>query len=120
MTEHQIQVAFVQWFRAKYPKYILQAIANGGHRHLLTAVKLKKEGVLAGSPDLEIKLPQGKTIHIEMKTEKGRLSKIQEELITNLHFLGHKVLVCYGLNDAIKKTEKAIKEINFKNRMESL
>ncbi|APA83255.1 VRR-NUC domain-containing protein [Francisella tularensis] len=111
MSEHDIQVAYVQWFRARYPKYILQAIPNGGHRHFLTGVKLKKEGVLAGSPDLEIKLPEGKVIHVEMKTEKGRLSKTQEELIKGLHFLGHKILVCYGLDDAIKQTEEAIKEV---------
>lgn len=99
----------MNWFRLNYKKYIIFAVPNGEKRNLLTAIRLKKEGVLAGIPDLCILLSDGKFFFIEMKSVKGRLSKNQKDIIGFIEGLDHKVLIGYGIDDAIKKT---VNEIN--------
>jgi len=59
--EHYIQSTFVQWFRLNHKRHIVYAVPNGDKRSMLTAVRLKKEGVLAGVPDLHILLDNGKS-----------------------------------------------------------
>ena len=44
-TEHEIQVNCVNYFRLRYPKGLIYAIPNGGHRNVIVASKLKAEGV---------------------------------------------------------------------------
>lgn len=53
-SEHDLQVACVEWFRAAYPKQarLLFAIPNGGSRSKASGAKLKAEGMLRGVPDL--------------------------------------------------------------------
>ena len=55
--EHKEQVAVIQWWHLAHkayglPEFALFAIPNGGARHMLTAVRLKEEGVRPGIPDL--------------------------------------------------------------------
>lgn len=50
--ESELQSACVTWFRYRYPREVLFAIPNGGHRNKITAKILKGEGVLAGVADL--------------------------------------------------------------------
>jgi len=102
-SEHEEQSAFVAWFRYKYPGILIFAIPNGGYRTKVEAVKLKREGVVAGIPDLCVpKLD----LWIEVKTRNGRLSKKQKEVIKYLESIGDKVIVAYGCEDAIKKIEE--------------
>lgn len=76
-TEHQEQVAFVEWFRLQFPGVMIFAIPNGGARNIVTAKKLKAEGVLPGVADLYILKWR---LWIEMKRRKGGvLSKEQKE-----------------------------------------
>lgn len=79
--EHNLQVACVAWFRLQYPQYakLLFAVPNGGYRNRIEAKRLKKEGVLAGVPDL-IFLYRGLVYPIEMKTKNGKLGSNQKEL----------------------------------------
>jgi len=83
MTEHDLQVMCVTWFRVAYPKYskILFAIPNGGFRGKATAGKLKAEGVVSGVADLILLYPanQYHGLCIEMKNEKGMQSARQKE-----------------------------------------
>lgn len=74
-TEHEIQREFVKWMRQTHPDYWIFAVPNGGKRNLITAGKLKAEGVSAGVPDIFI--PRLK-MFIEMKTDRGRLSPEQK------------------------------------------
>jgi hypothetical protein len=80
--EHQIQCAIVDWFSLQYPALDLNfyANANGGHRHILTAVKLKREGVKSGVADLFLAVPNKyhHGLYIEVKTLKGVLSDKQK------------------------------------------
>lgn len=104
--EHIEQVQFVKWFNGveKFRDLILFAIPNGGKRGIKTASKLKLEGVLSGTPDIQILLPNGKSVFIEMKKEKGgKLSPAQIDFINKSQSLGHTVIVANGCNEASKK-----------------
>ena len=112
--EHLEQVEFVKWFNGveKFRDLILFAIPNGGKRGIKTASKLKLEGVLSGTPDIQILLPNGKSVFIEMKKEKGgKLSPNQLSFIDKSQSLGHTVLVANGCNDASKKLIDYLKSL---------
>jgi hypothetical protein len=99
-TESQEQQGFITWFRLKYPSILIFHIPNGGYRNIVTGQRLKKEGVVAGIPDLYI--PRAK-IWIEMKTSTGKLSPEQVEMHRYLRAIGDTVIVGYGAEDASKK-----------------
>ena len=102
ITEHQEQVMLINWFRLQYPKYIIFAIPNGGARHIVTAVKLKAEGVLAGVPDLFLMVPKGEWhgMFIEMKAKAGKVSDNQKEFMAAANAMNYKTIVCFGFYDA--------------------
>lgn len=106
-SEHAEQVGFVQWFRAKWPRVVIFAIPNGGKRNITTAKMLVKEGVVAGVPDLFI---PAWGIWVEMKRQKGgRLSPDQNEMISYLESIGHRVVVGFGALDASDKLLQLLK-----------
>jgi len=99
--EHDEQVAFVQWFKYKFPLIKILSIPNGTRASIGAAVKAKKEGVSSGVPDLYI--PAWK-LWIEMKRQKGgRVSHDQKEWIEYLDSIGDKVIIANGCNDAVSK-----------------
>ena len=92
----------INWFRLAFPKYIIFAIPNGGARHIVTAVKLKAEGVLAGVPDLFLMVPKGEWhgMFIEMKAKTGNVSDKQKDFMAAANAMNYKTIVCYGFDDA--------------------
>jgi len=83
--EHQIQAGIVEAVSYLPECEWLHAIPNGGKRNIVTAVKLKKEGVKPGIADLFLPIPmehKGKIYHglyVEVKVaNRGRLSKDQK------------------------------------------
>ena len=103
-SEHEEQVALVQWFRDNFkePDYIIFAVPNGGKRCGAEAERLRKEGVKSGVSDLII-LSHGKVIFLEMKKLNGKLSDKQKEFNENVEYLGFISIVGYGASDASKK-----------------
>ena len=100
-SEHDEQVGFVNWFRAKFAGVLIFAVPNGGKRSISAGKKFKAEGVVAGVPDLFI--PEW-NLWVEMKRESGgRLSPDQKEMIAYLERIGHCVIVGKGAADASKK-----------------
>jgi len=97
-SEHNEQVNFVNWLEYNYPDYKLFAVPNGGKRNIVTAKKLKAEGVKPGVPDIVIpKL----FLYIEMKKQKGgAVSKEQREWIEYLQGCGYTAEVCRGFEEA--------------------
>jgi hypothetical protein len=85
MSEHSEQCALIEWanlVKNKYPELEwLFAVPNGGHRHPLTAVKLKKEGVKSGVFDLFLPVSRGgyHGLFVEMKFGKNELTDNQIE-----------------------------------------
>ncbi len=110
--ESQNQCAYFEVLRAnetKYPQlFMVRAIPNGGLRNIKTAARLKREGVRAGSPDIAIFLPRGKTpgAFIEMKHGKNKLTESQSDFKNCAEVEGYKYAVCYDWQSAIEFTEK--------------
>lgn len=100
MSEESLQIACVNWFRYQYPepKYLIFAVPNGGKRNIITAVKMKKQGVRAGIPDLCI-MTQGKMFFIEMKIGKNQLTENQIEIISMINDFGFKTYVARSFEE---------------------
>lgn len=101
--------AFIRWARyskRKHPELeMIYHIPNGGLRDIQTGARLKKEGVKPGMPDYHLPVARGgyHSLYIEMKIiEGGKLSDVQEKVITQLLKYGNKVVVCYGWEQAKK------------------
>ena len=76
---------------------------TGGWRSVVTAARLKAEGVSRGVPDLFI--PELK-LFIEMKRIKGGvISQDQKDWKNYLETNGYKVLICNGFENAKKEVE---------------
>ncbi len=74
--EHIIQREIVRALRAD--GFFVFAIPNGGARNVVTATRLRAEGVMAGVPDLFVVDYGG--FFLEVKTATGKLSKEQVEV----------------------------------------
>lgn len=105
--EHHAQAALVRWLAAQ--GILAMAIPNGARRNPRQAAWLKAEGMIAGAPDLvlaQMALINGvrRPVAIEMKRANGgRVSVSQERVHYCLVTCGWIVLVCYGLDDAIRQ-----------------
>lgn len=114
-AEHLEQVALFQWIAIaakQRPELGLAfAIPNGGQRNIITATRLKAEGVKAGVPDIFLPVPQGgfNGLFIEMKAVKGRPSSAQVEYLTALDMQGYDTAICYGFEEAKDVIEKYLK-----------
>lgn len=100
-TEKVEQIRFVTWL--KKMGYRVSASANGGSRNYLEAVNLKRMGVSAGFPDIEVPWPCGgfHGFYLEMKREKGgRVSELQLEWLNYLREKGYYAEVARGFEEA--------------------
>lgn len=105
--EHKEQVAVIQWWAHAHktyglPEFALFAIPNGGHRHMLTAVRLKAEGVRSGIPDLclAVRNRYEECLFIEMKAKDGHESEQQKKVREYLQ-KAYKSVVAYSAEEAI-------------------
>ena len=105
-TESQEQIALVQWMRIAHPDHRIVASANGGARSMITASRMKKEGVSAGFPDLLI---PSLGLFIELKRTKGGVvSAEQKDWLEYLRGCGYRAEVCNGFDAARLVIEDAI------------
>jgi len=78
--ESQLQVAVAAFLEVALPRSVRAIhVPNGGKRDAKTGARLKREGVKAGVADFVIFMRGGVCAMIELKTEKGRLSKAQKD-----------------------------------------
>ena len=109
-TESKLQENCVKWFRYAYPQWrlFLLAIPNGGRRDARTGALLKREGVIAGAPDLLLFCPFGEKLPllIEMKRPdgKGRQSESQVEFMRTYRDKGY----TYTVVDSFPKFEEVV------------
>ena len=109
-TERQEQTMLHQWCQIR--KLTSFAVPNGGSRHMLEAINLKREGVVKGVSDYFVLLPN-KLLIIEMKKKKKTLkngnlsishtktSQEQLEFIKKANLCDYvDARVCYGYNSA--------------------
>lgn len=106
--EENEQIELINWARRpetlqKYPELkFLYANANGGKRHVVVALRLKKMGVLAGVLDLTLTVARGGYFgfYIEMKWGDNNLSEKQKEFRAFLEEQGYCVTTCYSVIEA--------------------
>lgn len=100
-TEHLEQCKIIQWSQdlinaGKWCRELdlLHAIPNGGKRDIVTAAKLKNEGVKRGVPDLFLPVARGgyHGLYIELKIKGGKISNHQIKLQQNLLVEGYLVV----------------------------
>jgi len=125
MSEHDEQVAFFDWIDlniarlepvtlnnctvpSKNPELwkalsLCYALPNGGKRHAVVALKLRKEGARAGFPDVNNDYPVGKWhgLRIENKVGKNQLTALQKIKKDLLESVGFKYVVCRSADQAI-------------------
>lgn len=77
-TEDQLQRAIVDALRLRYPLAVIHH-ADATCRSVREGARRKRLGTLAGFPDL-IVIHAGRIGFLEVKTLKGRLTKVQKEL----------------------------------------
>ena len=100
--EHAEHVTFVAEFRKRWPAHRIFAIPNGEYRSPTVAVRLQREGVSAGVPDLYI--PEWR-VWVEMKRSKG--GRVSEEQKAWHDYLVHRcndaVIIAKGWKDGIEQ-----------------
>jgi len=124
--EHQIAVAFVNWWgywsRAKgIDERLLFAIPNGGARNIIVARKLKAEGVRAGVPDYFLAIPNHSYhgLFLELKAggagvPKGRVSPEQREMLVHLNTGGYMASIVCGIDEAVRAVEEYLADVAVK------
>jgi hypothetical protein len=103
LTERQIQIRCVSWFRARYPEAskVFFSVPNGGARNAWTAKNLRDEGALSGAPDLVLLVPRHgyASLCIEMKKAGGRQSDSQKAFQEAAKAFKNRYVVCYSFEE---------------------
>lgn len=97
MTETAIQKQIIDCARAMGYKPFRM---NAGHRN-------GYHGAEAGTPDLLVLMPGGRSLWVEVKTPSGEVSKVQRVRHRELRNLGHAVTVARSVEEFVE----AVKEI---------
>ena len=111
-TEHEEQKKLFLWVKAQSAKHpqltMMFAIPNGGQRNIVTATKLKAEGVKSGVPDIMLAFPSEHShgLFIELKSTNGKVSENQRQWLGALAYSGYQCNVCYSFNEAKKVIEE--------------
>ena len=123
MTENQLQQQIIIWYKNNYQihgKGLIFSVPNGGSRHILEAKTLKATGQMAGVSDLIILNPNGKTIFVELKIEKGVQSDAQKLFQSKVEALGFEYYLIKSLEQfkqiklwKAKEINAAIEKANF-------
>jgi hypothetical protein len=102
--EAGVQTIIVNYLKFQYPGILYCASAGGMFTSMKQAIKMKMTGYVKGFPDLQICEPNEKYhgLFIEVKTEKGVVSKEQKEWIKQLNKRGYYATYVKGSEDAIK------------------
>ena len=109
MREHKLQELLVRWLEAALPLgSVLHHSPGEGQRHVSFSARLKRMGLRAGWPDLEIfSAPLGfregvtpAAIFLEVKTPKGRARPNQVATHTALRACGCYVFTVTSVADA--------------------
>lgn len=108
ILEKNIQRDFFEWL-SYYPDirpYVF-AIPNGGTRHKIEARNLKLQGVTAGVPDVFVAIPKLPChgMFIEFKSNKGKLTDSQKNMINLLSKQNYLCKICYSFEEGRNAVE---------------
>lgn len=105
--EEADQMRFIVWLAERSIRH--HASPNGARRSMQQGAKLKRMGMSAGFPDVEIPYPRGKYhgLYIELKRESGGvISPAQREWLNHLRAEGYAAMVAKGYAEAVDITER--------------
>lgn len=115
-TEHQSQVAFMQWWAswcrtAGIPEQLCFAVPNGGQRSRGVAGKMKAEGVKKGVADVFLSVPMAgfHGLYLEFKRPGGRPTVEQEAFLYEVRRRGYNALVVWSTLEAIQAVKEYLK-----------
>jgi hypothetical protein len=74
-------------------------VPSGGYRTPAEAGIFRAMGVRAGVPDLIVWTPEGHSFGVELKAGRGKPSDAQILWKSTLESLGHRVYVCWSLDE---------------------
>jgi hypothetical protein len=89
---------------SKAKSLIILHIPNEGKRSMQYGASLKKQGMIPGAPDF-VCVGKKRTIFIELKTEKGRLSDAQKRFQEACNDKEIPFIVCRSIEDVIHTVE---------------
>lgn len=115
--ESRLQELTINFLR--YSGYFAIHVPNGGSRNIIEATNLKKQGVMAGCPDILIfdnamDIPSMvifNGIAIELKVKGGKVSENQRSFIESLENRGYLTILSWNLIDLIQYFEKNIRKL---------
>jgi hypothetical protein len=101
--ECRLQISVLKWFSLQYPNLegLLVGYPAGVYLDLRTASRMKAMGLRPGYPDLHL-LVASKGSHalfIELKSTKGRASKVQQDFHHKLRSQDYTVIICKSFED---------------------
>jgi hypothetical protein len=109
-SEHAIQSSYLSWLKLQHPKVyeVTASFPNAGLRDPRYAMRLNREGMKKGFPDLGAVWPSGPYhgMFIEFKSKKGVVREEQAYHLKNLSDRGYFCLVLRSLEEAIVETNK--------------
>lgn len=99
--EEQLQRVVVQLLAIYEARGLLAFchVPNGGYRTPAQAGAFKAMGVRSGVPDLLVWTPHSRSFGIELKAGRGKLSDVQVLWKSTLESLGHRVYVCWSIDE---------------------
>lgn len=120
--EDNFQASAMQYIRFTYPNVLAFHVPNGGKRNAREGAKFKRQGVLAGVPDILIVHPsrcetnEDNVIErlfygfaVELKVKGGKLSQAQKDRLADFHLAGWKQKVVYSLDEFIFEIDNYLK-----------
>ena len=113
MSEARLQKSIITYLRLRYPRVLFCASLGGQFQpYQSQRQKAKDTGYQPGFPDLFIYESKSKYhgLAIEIKTEKGRPTKLQKQWIDNLNSKGYCARICRGWNEIIQTIDSYMNE----------
>ena len=109
--EADIQTEFfnqVDLFFPSIPEKLIFAIPNGGSRHKIEAINLKRQGVKAGVADVLLLIPKKgfASLCLEFKTQTGKQSQHQKDFQQQAEMCGSKYVIVRSVKQAIDEMKK--------------
>jgi hypothetical protein len=99
--EQQIQRSVVAHLKARgVPGVVFLHPANGGYRSRAEALIMVGLGVVPGAPDLLL-WHGGRSFALELKSEDGRTTEAQVEMLTRLKDAGVHTAVVHSIDEAV-------------------
>jgi hypothetical protein len=108
MSEQELHLQVAQYLNVALPTQTVwhHSPNEGKHKPYYRKLQIKK-GMHTGWPDIEI-IYRGRFIGIELKTEKGRVSKAQKACHDKITLSGGLVKICRSLDEVTEFVEMAI------------